>query len=138
MRKEVLVAILLGCAVGAVVAFGLWRANKALQEKPQQFIQNQTPKNKEPQPDSLVVASPEKDIVVSEAKVNVEGTTKSESLVTISTAKQDVVVEANAKGEFSAEIELDAGANLIKVVSVDKEGNKEEIELAVVYSTELE
>ena len=138
MRKEVPVAILLGCAVGAVVAFGLWRANKALQEKPQQFIQNQTPKNKEPQPDSLVVASPEKDIVVSEAKVNVEGTTKSESLVTISTAKQDVVVEANAKGEFSAEIELDAGANLIKVVSVDKEGNKEEIELAVVYSTELE
>ncbi len=140
MRKEVLFAILLGGIIGAVVAFGLWRANKALtNNNPKDFIQTapKTEKN-EMSSGALVVDSPETNSVVSLDSVKVIGKTTPESTVILSTKEEEVLLEADKDGKFEGTIKLAGGANLIKVTSIDKDGEKEEIELAVVYSTELE
>lgn len=140
MRKEVVFAIFLGGIIGATVAFGLWRANKALssKNKPAEFIQTEAPKTEEKSSGVLEVTHPENNSVVSEANLKVSGKTTPESTVVISTGSKEVLLESDKKGEFSGTIELSGGANLLKVVSIDKDGNKEEVELAVVYSTELE
>lgn len=144
MRKEVLFAILIGCLVGLAVAFGLWRANKALRPdngnvaefNPVGASRDKTPQEKKV--GTLLVTSPANFAVISENKVKVQGATWPNAQVIISTQDDETIVQSGGKGEFSEEIKLTAGANLIKVVAYSTDGNREEVSIAVVHTTELE
>ena len=144
MRKEVLFAVFIGCLVGLAIAFGLWRANKALRPEDgntAEFTPGSAGSNKAPAGEksgTLQISSPANNAVIATNKLKVQGTSWPNAQVIISTQDFETIVQSGEKGEFSAEITLVAGANLVKVVSYDSDGNREEVEIAVVYTTELE
>lgn len=135
MRKEVLVAITIGALLGLAVAFGIFRANQALTPKTQ-TLPSPVPQQEE-QSSGLIVTSPENERVTSEDKVVLRGSTTPAATVVILYNLGEVIVEARADGTFEQEIELEGGANEIKVISIDDQGASQEQTITVVYSTEF-
>lgn len=142
MRKEVAVAILLGSVLGLALAFGIWRANKVL--RPQTPTTESTPstsqdadQTKKKNTGTLFVTTPENNSVVNEDKIIVQGSTTPYATIVIVANTGEIISQAKQDGSFSEEIKLSGGPNEIRVLSYDKEGNKSEQTLVIVYSTEF-
>lgn len=139
MRKEVLLAILIGATLGGLVAFGVWRANLSL-NKIASPSSNSQPIANNPQnpPDNLSVSEPEDGTISSTEKFTIKGSAKPGSTIAILASLENIIVEAKADGTFEAEVKLDAGVNEIKISSFDSAGKESTQTLTVVYSTEFE
>lgn len=139
MRKEVLVAILIGVILGALVAFGIWRANLALLPKKEAVQTEQQPlaTQEEQKTSSLIITQPENNTIVSQDKVTIKGAASPNSTVVILTNLKDYVAETDKDGSFEQEIELEGGPNEILVTSYDEAGNETSQTLTLVYSTEF-
>lgn len=149
MRKEVLVAILIGFGIGLVVTLGIFTARKALttsgtggQQPVSPAGEAKTPTGQSvsptPKVDSahgVTVTSPNDGEVTSAEKISVSGATTPGATVAISGGETDVVTVSDGKGQFSAEITLVGGDNEIRIISFRPEGEKAETVLTVVYST---
>ena len=142
MKKEILIAIIIGFILGLVITFGIWTANKSLQEN----TKTQTTEVNESQPIvtetstekgqiSLVISSPENNALVNQEKIEIVGQTAAQATVTILYEEGEEVFQADEKGEFSQEINLVGGANEIKITAFDAEGNETNKTLNLVYSS---
>jgi len=146
MKKEVLIAIIIGFGLGLVITFGVWQINKSLkevapkQELPSSQVQ-QTQEEKIPSPTpsatqlSLIITSPEDNSIINKEKVNISGKTSSEATVVIIYEEGEKIIETDENGNFTSEITLVGGANEITVSAYDKEGNEATKTLNLVYST---
>lgn len=139
MRKEVLVAILIGIILGSAVAFGIWRANLALLPKKEavQTEQQPGPSLDEQKTSSLIITQPENNTIVSQDKVTIKGAASPNSTVIILTNLKDYVAETDKDGAFEQEVELEGGPNEILVTSYDEASNETSQTLTLVYSTEF-
>ena len=139
MRKEVILAIVGGVALGLLVIGGLWWTNKATTEE----SLNITPTPVLEQPPTLIpvsslsleIISPEDESIIEEEKITLEGKTAPESVVVVIYPEGENIVEADKEGNFETEITLVGGANEIKITAYDEEGNQAEKNLTLVYST---
>ncbi len=141
MRKEALVAILVGLFLGLVITFGVYRANKAVKEHGK-TSNSSLPVNGSQAPSplpspmiSLRITEPEDNLVLTKSKVTVSGTTEPKSVVALLAEGNEALVLADEEGVFSAEVELTSGANEVKVISLLKTGEEQEKTLNLVYST---
>lgn len=140
MRKEVLLAILIGATIGGLVAFGVWRANLSLNKavSPSSGPQPATNNSTNSTPDGLSVTEPEDGTISSSEKFTIKGSAKQGSTIAILAAVENIIVEAKADGTFEAEVKLEGGVNEIKVTAFDPDGKESTTTLTVVYSTEFE
>jgi len=138
MKKEVLIAIIIGFGLGLVITFGIWTANRALKEAhPQQEapleVKEVTPT---PTPGlSLFITSPEDNSISNQEAIEVKGKTAPEAVVVILYQEGEKILEADENGNFKTEISLAGGSNEIKIAAYDQEGNEVSKTLMVVYST---
>lgn len=139
MRKEVILAIVIGFALGLVITFGVWTANQALKEK-----KVETPTTSETTPPTgtppaatfiLDITSPEDGALVNEAKVMVSGRTQPDSTITITSEKGEDIVLAGADGTFANEVNLLNGTNEITITAFNLEGEEVTKTINLVYST---
>lgn len=143
MRKEVLAAIIIGITLGAVVAFGIWRAKSYL--SPRQISPAATEQNTQPETHNqentansdLVVTQPEENTVSPTDKITVKGSANPKSTVVIISNGDQQIIDAKDDGSFEQEISLDAGPNEINVTAYDDQGNEATQTMIVVYSTEM-
>ncbi len=137
MRKEVIIAILIGFGLGLVITFGIWTANRALQEAPSEETTNTTPVEETTPTNafSLIVNEPEDNSISAEEKITLSGSTRPGGVVVVLYEEGEKILEANEEGEFKTEITLVGGSNEIKVSAYDNEGNEVSQTLTVVYST---
>ena len=138
MRKEFLIAIISGVAIGLIVAFGIWRANTAF--KPENSVSSEklSSENKESNPEitQLAVIRPEKDDVITVSPVKVSGITKPQTTLLISGESKDYILKSNEDGSFEQEVELVGGVNEI-LLATDDVNFKETKSLRVIFSTEF-
>lgn len=138
MRKEVLVAILVGILLGGLVAFGIWRANILLGQKKEKMAEVlPTPFEQEISASQLVITQPEDGIVVATDKTTVRGTASAGSTVVILGQSREYIANIKDDGSFEQEVILEGGANEITVIAYDASGNESKQVLTVVYSTEF-
>lgn len=137
MKKEVLIAIIIGFGLGLVITFGIWTANKALKTSaPQEEATLAEEVERTPSPAfSLVITSPEDNFLSDEETIEVNGTTAPKAIVVVLYQEGEKILEADEKGNFSTEINLSGGVNEIKVSAYNQEGSEEQKTLTVVYST---
>lgn len=133
MRKEVIIAIVVGSILGLAVAFGIWRANQALSPR-----QTPTPTPLSQAQLELLLSEPEDNLVIAEDTVTVAGSFRAGATVAILYNLGEKIIEVGADGTFSESVELEAGANEITVVGFDENGESVEKTLTAVYSTEFE
>ena len=85
----------------------------------------------------MVVTQPENNVVISKDEVEVQGNASPESTIVILANSGEIILEAEADGNFKETVGLEGGANEITVVAYDKEGNESRQTITVVYSTEF-
>jgi len=147
MIKELVLAIILG----GILGFGFTGGYLTLRQKNQP--QNQviiTEPTVIPTPvisqisiedkinnslDKLNIISPENNLLVSTSLLNITGSTINNSQIIINTSTENFTGQSDEKGLFDIPIKLEAGLNIIKISSVDPEGNQLDTELNVTYST---
>lgn len=138
MRKEVIVAIILGFIVGITIAFGVYNANQSLKKAkiaPSPSTSDEVISSSKPKT-TLVISEPEDNIVLKNNEATISGQTAPQAVVAIMTEEDNELVIADNEGVFTSNINLISGANEIKVISIDSSGNKEEKSINVVYSTQ--
>src|SRR3990167_3654396 len=142
MRKEVILAIISGGVLGALIAFGIWRANNSSKNTERQAaVTSGSDTNFETaQPISvprLTLATPANDVVVTESSVAVSGLTQPGNIIIVSGENEDLAQVSSSTGAFETNIDLIGGLNEIKVLAFDKDKKVDETKLKVVYSTEF-
>jgi hypothetical protein len=143
MRKEIIVAIVVGILLGVAIAFGIWRANTALnniddlQKNPPPQEENQNKTDKTEVSNGLSLVKPENFDVLTSDTTTISGLTKPSSVVFVSTEKFDYTTMSKKNGEFSQQIELVGGLNRIIIKSYDKDGFSNTDELILVYSNQI-
>ena len=138
MRKEVIIAIIIGFFLGLVLAFGFWTANQAVKDKKTEQtvkVSNSTPS---PSPvASFSIDSPENNLVSDKNKIQVSGkTTPMAVIIAYSEDNQNFTI-ADENGFFSLNVDLVKGSNIYTIKSVDSNDNVKQKELTVVYTTDL-
>jgi len=140
MRKEILLAIVVGILVGLAITFGIYTIR-------QQLFRNQTPATIEesrsagvatPTPtasSTLTLQKPEQDFLTAEDSVQIVGRALPESYIVILANETEYITSADQDGDFSQEVALEAGGNKLTVVSIASTGEQETITRNVVFST---
>jgi len=138
MRKEVLIAIIIGFGLGLVITFGIWTANKALKENAptttaEPEISEETPS---PVPAvELIITSPEDNTISETETIEVSGQTSAGAIIAIVYPEGEKILEADEKGNFTSEISLVGGDNLIEISAFNRQGDQTKKTITVVYST---
>lgn len=149
MRKEVLIAILIGSIFGLIITFGIRGSDQLLKDS--QLLKNafrQDSQTDEPAPtptpiiesptekkSALIISSPNNNDLIDEDKIVIEGTTSPNALVAFLYEGKETIIIGDENGDFSQEIELIGGANEIKIASFDTEGKETNKIINLVYST---
>jgi hypothetical protein len=138
MKKEIIIAIVIGFILGLIITFGVYTANKALKEQKKPAASLPPTEEATPEPTretTLEISEPENNIVVKEDEITVSGTTLPKTPVAIIAEEFQGFAYSDNDGVFSLDVPLVSGANEIRVVSVPKEGEKAETVLTIVYTT---
>ncbi len=142
MRKEVLVAIIIGFGLGLVITFGIWTANKALKNTSTDSAETPAPLEEEIEtaliPAStleLLITSPENNTVSEKETIEIVGQTAVKAIISIIYPNGEKLLEAGEDGNFSTEISLVGGDNQIKISAFSSEGDEISKTLTIVYST---
>lgn len=126
MRKEMVVAIVLGLLLGGGAAYGLVAFPGKFSQAPSPTI---TPSEKDettlettPQPSpiqgiTLEILLPENQALTQEEEITISGKTKGKALVAVSSPVDEQVTVAEDDGAFSERVKLSEGSNEIVVVS---------------------
>ena len=139
MRKEVLIAVILGFTIGIIIAYGAYTANKAVkQAKVNSPSPSQTSSNTaSPLPSSafsLIINEPENNLVLAEKQATVSGQTEPKAVVAVLSEEDEKLLVADNKGLFSTTINLIAGLNEIKITSINSLGEEKEQTLNIIHS----
>lgn len=139
MRKEILLAIIVGVIFGLGATFGIYSLRQTL-------FRNTTPdaisasklgveSSPTPTPNSrLSITNPTQDLFTEEKTVQVVGRALPESLVTILASANEFIATADKDGDFSIEVALTEGGNKLTVVATAPDGSQDTSVLNVVYS----
>lgn len=138
MRKEAIIAIILGLFLGLVFTIGIYTANQAVKDKKTEQTIETTQISPSPSPTmGLQLTQPENNIVVSQSKVKISGQSSPEAVIATYSESKEVFSQADEDGDFSFDFPLSAGSNKITITSIDEEENQQTANIIVVYTTKL-
>jgi len=145
MIKELFLAIVLGGILGLGVTGGyLTLKQKNQNPKPPIITQPTTiptptisliTTNNNSSTKNLNITYPEDNLLVSKDTIDITGNTTSNSQIIINTATDSFIGQSGQEGKFTVPIKLDAGLNIVKISSIDKDGNQLDTEINITYST---
>jgi hypothetical protein len=124
MKKEIIIAILIGLSLGLFITYGVYQAKTGITNK---VGQDQKTLALTPVPDQefsgeLVLNSPEDEIIQTEATTSVSGTTLANSFVVVFVGNDETITSSDESGNFSVEVDLENGVNIISVIVLDENG----------------
>ena len=141
MKKEVLIAIVIGFALGLIITFGLWSANRRMGQENEEEIQptptasilTPTPT---PVPDFyLEITSPPNNYLSDQDSLEIKGKTNPETIVVFLYNEGEMILKSEQDGSFAGQIELVGGVNEVRISAFDQEGHEAEEILSIIYST---
>lgn len=134
MRKEVLIAVIIGLVLGGIITFGIYTANQSNNRQEQEPQTNVTP-SPSPIENLFQLSSPQDGDILSTSTATLSGSLKSDTYLVISTDQSDYFVKPNSDNSFSQSITLTQGANPIKLTAIDFDNNRQELTINLVYTT---
>ena len=136
MRKEIILAIVLGVILGVVIVFGINLANQSANntDLPNQTTSPTTQLTPTPTP-TLQITSPLNNSVSFEETITLTGKTMQNAWVALIWEDDETIIKSDETGIFEQEINLVGGENIIKVTASDGLSYQEETEIIVIYTT---
>lgn len=134
MKKELLIAVIIGLFLGLIVTFGIYtaRKNSSVKESAELLASGSPAVTPNTSPNSsLVISSPEDGLITSGKELQVSGTTEADAFVFIFFDGQYRIEKADGTGNFSTKIPVKEGPMVIQVRTLNEAGNSIEDERAV-------
>lgn len=123
MRKEVVLAIIIGVILGGIILYGINLANNSSSQNNKTKTELETKITDTPSPpepkNQISIITPLNNSVVTDTQVTLKGVAKANSTIAIISENDDIITNADSKGNFSSTINLSSGENLITVTGVD-------------------
>ena len=141
MKKEIVLAIIIGLAFGLVITYGLYRVRKATLATKNQPISTTAPVTTSPNNtvDSalLTILHPEDNTVQEEAVTTVTGTAQPNAIIILFVNEQEYISTADASGNFSFTVDLAIGSTILSVRAINENGETLTAERSIVVSSLL-
>ncbi len=139
MKKEKIILSFIAALIGialAIAAFFIYQSTKKVDPSDIKKISIEDPS---PTPGSSVfitVERPTDEEVTDERIITISGKTIPDAKIIVLTESSEEAGVAASNGNFSTEISLDDGENIIEVNAITKTGEVAKTKLIVTYSTE--
>lgn len=137
MRKEIVLAVVLGLALGLFITYGVYTARNSLTQPKVQPSPTPSAANSTDQTvGTLVVHNPADEHIQKETETLVSGNTIPNSIVVVIVQDQEYITTADSAGAFTVRAPLKGGANLIIVHAFDENGKETTVERTVIVVDE--
>ncbi len=128
MRKEVIIAIILGLGLGFVITFGVYRTRAALRTTPtsqQQADALKTPPSliAPPAEQDLALHNPDDGTITTDSSTVVTGSSEPNVPVVLLVNSTEYLSTADASGNFSFDVPLRDGSNVLTVYVLREDGS---------------
>ncbi len=141
MRKEILIAIIIGLVMGLFITYGYYHSQQTTEVNQITNIENGKPSDSsstDQNTGKLTLFSPENESIQADKIVKITGNTSQNSNVIIYINDTPFITQSDETGNFSKEFELKPLANIINVHSIDSTGEVVSVtRTVVVYNQEL-
>jgi hypothetical protein len=138
MKKEVIIAIIVGLSMGLIITFGVYRVRNTITQKPVAEFEKETTTQATATPTVLALHNPEDGIIVTETELTVTGTTVANSFIVVFINNEDYVSNSDESGNFAVKVILEDGVNIVRVHVLDENGTAVVEERLVVVSDAFE
>ena len=135
MRKEVILAIILGVFIGGVIIFGISLANKSATNTTTTPSPSQISPEQKLDVATLQLTYPEDNDVIFQDTVLLTGKTIANAWVAIIWPEGESIIQANQSGNWEQEIELIGGQNIIEITSTNGAEFQESLQFSLIYTT---
>ena len=125
MRKEVLLAILVGAGLGLLITFAVYQSRRSVSDAQKDQVQevlNHSTNNEQEDGGQLAITSPENNLISDSQRLIVSGNTQPNNFVVIFVNNKETITNADESGNFSREVRLDQGANVLAIYSINQDG----------------
>lgn len=128
MRKEVIIAIILGLGLGFIITFGIYRTQVALRSTPSSDEQaealktpttNLTPTTEQ----ELAVRNPEDGLITAEESTVVTGQSEANTPVVLLVNSTEYLSTTDDGGNFSFDVPLRQGSNVLTLYVLREDGS---------------
>lgn len=136
MKKEVIIAIIIGITIGTIITLGVHIAQKSLAENSIPPTNPTTPSitiSPSQAVHNLIITSPNNDSVTEQSEIEIIGNTSPNSLLSVISDTHQAVGSADIEGNFDLSFTLSSGANQIIIKSFDQNGQEASQEIEVIY-----
>jgi len=139
MRKEVVFAIIIGLFLGAVILVGWQLADQSAKQAASTTATPQTkpdPASPDtPTAQSLTITSPQNHAVVNTNSIKITGKTLPNASIAATNSEDDTIVTADIDGNFSVDLSLTGGENVIKLTVLKDDHTTDSTQITVIYTT---
>jgi hypothetical protein len=136
MKKEVIIAIIIGITIGTIITLGVHIAQKSLAENSIPPTNPSTPSitiSPSQAVHNLIITSPNNASVTEQSEIEIIGNTSPNSLLSVISGTNQAVGSADIEGNFEFSFSLSSGANQIIIKSFDQNGQEASQEIEVIY-----
>lgn len=152
MIKELIVAIALGSLLGFGITGGYFAIKKnsvvnsnevptptifatTSQSPTISVTQDNSPELTTTNDHIITIESPENNFLSNNSKITIKGNTSKNSFIYVTTNVNIFSSKADKSGYFEVEIDLESGANLLKIASISENDEQAKAEITITYST---
>ncbi|AKM79139.1 MAG: hypothetical protein UX85_C0003G0064 [Candidatus Beckwithbacteria bacterium GW2011_GWB1_47_15] len=139
MKKEVLIAVVSGLILGLIITFGIYTANKSLEQ--QKLKQSQGEISVTPPPSSdlsqktLTITSHQTNDLVNQSDITLSGIAWPGAIIAVISETDQVLLQADEEGIFATDVTLIKGFNELTIVASDETNTTQTQNLIITYST---
>ena len=139
MRKEVVLAIIIGIILGAIILYGIKIADQSVTDN-QATDSAQTKNNSTITPvptpaNTVIITSPTDHFVSFTTPITLKGQTKPQTVVAITADSDENIVKSDDQGNFSSSINLIGGQNTITATSIFPDNSTSSASISIIYTT---
>ncbi len=140
MKKEVILAILIGLVMGLFITFGFYYSQKSEEEDQTtttiEELEVVKPTQDPEKVGKITIYNPEDEIIQEDLTTKVTGKTSANAFIVIYVNNDPIIIQADQTGNFSKEVELETLANVLRIHAVDADGNQHTEERTVIVYDE--
>jgi hypothetical protein len=142
MRKEVILAVIIGIILGGVILYGINLANNSSRFNPNKNDTEVNSNGVAPTPtkkseNQITIISPQDNSVMTEAQTTLRGSAKPNVNIAIITESDDILTGSDNSGNFSSVINLISGENQINVTAVDEKQATSSSTISIIRTATL-
>ncbi|NCN82442.1 MAG: hypothetical protein GW947_00590 [Candidatus Pacebacteria bacterium] len=140
MKKEILLAIIIGLAFGLFITYGLYRVRKATQSAKTQPVSTTAPTaspGNDPSSALLTILNPEDNTVQEEPSTTVTGISQPNAVLVLFANDEEFITTADGSGNFSFTVDLKSGGTILTVHALNENGETFAATRTIVVSSLL-